>query len=80
MANNTRFSSDDAGERYERTIVPTNIKPHTEAVFDRVFLHEGERLLDAACGTGIVSAQSLVAPGPCESSGIDLRRPMPASM
>lgn len=55
MADNTRFASEAAAQRYEQNVVPTNIKPHTHAVFDHVALYEGERVLDVACGTGIVA-------------------------
>jgi ubiquinone/menaquinone biosynthesis C-methylase UbiE len=55
MADNTRFASEVAAQRYEAQVVPTNITPHTHAVFDHVALYDGERVLDVACGTGIVA-------------------------
>jgi ubiquinone/menaquinone biosynthesis C-methylase UbiE len=44
----------NATQQYERDIVPTLSKPQTEVMFEHVSLHEGERVLDIACGTGIV--------------------------
>ncbi len=56
MADTERFaSSDEAAQRYEQNIVQPIIKSHTHVVFDHVSLHEGERVLDVACGTGIVT-------------------------
>lgn len=47
--------SGDAAQRYEQGTIPTTMKFHTEAVFEKVPLHAGERVLEVACGTGIVS-------------------------
>ncbi len=47
--------SDDAARRYELYNVPTIMKPHTDVIFEHVSLREGERVLDVACGTGIVT-------------------------
>ncbi len=44
-----------AAELYERDIVPTLIRPQAELMLNHVLLHEGDRILDAACGTGIVT-------------------------
>lgn len=56
MVDTERFaSSDEAAQRYEQNIVQPIIKSHTHAVFDHVSLHEGERVLDVACGTGIAT-------------------------
>ena len=48
-------SSYEAAQRYEQNIVRTVMASHTNVVFDNVSLHEGERVLDVACGTGIVT-------------------------
>ncbi len=47
-------SSYEAAQRYEQNIVRTVMASHTNVVFDHVSLHGGERVLDVACGTGIV--------------------------
>ena len=53
---NTRFQlSGNAPQVYERDIVPTMFKPTAELMFEHVSLHEGDRVLDVACGTGIVT-------------------------
>lgn len=44
----------NAAQQYERDVVTTLSKPQTEVMFEHVSLHEGERVLDIACGTGIV--------------------------
>lgn len=56
MTENERYQlSCDAAQRYERDFVPTIMKPHTGELFAHVALREGERVLDVACGTGIVT-------------------------
>lgn len=56
MADNQWFaSSSNAAQNYEQYIVQIVITPHTHAVLDRVSLHKGNRVLDVACGTGIVA-------------------------
>jgi ubiquinone/menaquinone biosynthesis C-methylase UbiE len=56
MADNQRFaSSNKAAQNYEQYIVQTVITPHTHAVLDHVPLQKGNRVLDVACGTGIVT-------------------------
>ena len=49
---NTRFQ---APQLYERYTVPNYARPQTELLFTHVSLHAGDRVLDAACGTGIVT-------------------------
>ena len=45
----------NAAQLYERDIVPTLTKPQAELMLDHVALHAGDRILDVACGTGIVT-------------------------
>jgi ubiquinone/menaquinone biosynthesis C-methylase UbiE len=45
----------NAPQRYEQNNVPRLLRPQAEAMFDQVSLHEGDRVLDVACGTGIVT-------------------------
>jgi len=49
---NTRFQTP---QLYERYAVPNLARPQTELMFTHVSLHAGDRVLDAACGTGIVT-------------------------
>ena len=46
--------SKEAACLYEQDIVPTIMQPYTASMFERVILNAGERVLDVACGTGIV--------------------------
>jgi|RhiMethySRZTD1v2_1073278.scaffolds.fasta_scaffold05157_9 ubiquinone/menaquinone biosynthesis C-methylase UbiE len=53
---NTQFQLEgNAPQLYERYTVPSLAKPQTELLFAHVALQAGDRLLDAACGTGIVT-------------------------
>jgi ubiquinone/menaquinone biosynthesis C-methylase UbiE len=53
---NTRFQLEgNAPQLYERDAVPRGTRPLTELMFKHMSLHEGDRVLDAACGTGIVT-------------------------
>jgi ubiquinone/menaquinone biosynthesis C-methylase UbiE len=45
----------NAPENYERYFVPTIGKAHAEPLLDAAELKRGERVLDVACGTGIVT-------------------------
>jgi len=44
-----------AAEMYERNMVPAIFKPFATDLLDRANLAQGEKVLDVACGTGIVS-------------------------
>ena len=49
------------------------MQPHTEAIFDHVSLHEGDRVLDVACGTGIVTRVAVTRfPTLARIVGVDL--------
>jgi ubiquinone/menaquinone biosynthesis C-methylase UbiE len=45
----------NAPESYEHHMVPTFFKPWAEELLTRATLQRGERILDVACGTGIVA-------------------------
>lgn len=55
QAVNFRTYSGNAAENYEKYFVPAIGKPLASSVLDRASLQPGERVLDIACGTGIVS-------------------------
>ena len=55
MADNQYQLEGNAPQLYERDNVQTLGKPLAEQVFNHVELRSGDRVLDAACGTGIVT-------------------------
>ncbi|TSA84691.1 methyltransferase domain-containing protein [Deinococcus detaillensis] len=52
-----------AAQTYERYMVPHKFAPWAAALLDFASLQEGERVLDVACGTGIVARQVAVRVG-----------------
>ncbi|WP_440763342.1 methyltransferase domain-containing protein [Natronorubrum sp. DTA7] len=48
-----------ASEAYERYLVPPLFAPWAERLLDAVELQDGDRLLDVACGTGIVARSAV---------------------
>lgn len=74
MTQQERWQLSGSGpENYERYQVPSIFAPLTRIFLDCVPLREGIRLLDVACGTGIVARTAASALGPRGSVvGVDL--------
>ena len=77
MANDHARSLGSPAEIYDRHMVPAIFASWVPALLDLVALKPGERVLDVACGTGVVArrAASLVAPGG-HVVGLDVNRDM----
>lgn len=75
---NTQFQLEgNAAALYEKYTVPTGARPSAEGMLDSVTLNDADRVLDAACGTGIVAR--LMAQGSVNVSaytGLDLNENM----
>ncbi len=74
----TRWQLDEhSAAAYEQYLVPTIFAPAAEGILEALAPLPGERLLDVACGTGVVARQAAprVAPGG-RVCGIDLNSAM----
>ena len=70
----------DAAERYERWLVPFVMGPWVSTLLDLAEISAGERILDVACGTGVVSRLAARRVGPAGAvTGIDLNEGMLAA-
>jgi ubiquinone/menaquinone biosynthesis C-methylase UbiE len=58
------FALPSLPEMYERWLVPSLFRPWVDDLFARVGLKSGDRLLDVACGTGIVARTARPRVGP----------------
>lgn len=59
-------------EHYERTQVPSVFEPLARAFLEQLALRPGQRVLDIACGTGIVARKAALIAGPTGSVvGVD---------
>ena len=67
----------NAPESYERYLVPALFTPWAKDLLEQVALQPGERVLDVACGTGIVARCAAQQAGPTGSvMGVDLNPDM----
>ena len=74
----TRWQLDEhSAAAYEQYLVPTIFAPAAEGILEALAPQPGERLLDVACGTGVVARQAAprVAPGG-RVCGLDLNDAM----
>jgi ubiquinone/menaquinone biosynthesis C-methylase UbiE len=71
------FLSGSVAEMYEQNMVPASFARFAKGILDFAQLRSGERVLDVACGTGIVArlASPLVAPAG-RLVGLDFNAPM----
>lgn len=68
------------GESYERYFVPRIGRPSARPVIQTAELHEGERVLDVGCGTGVAARLAADDVGPSGSvTGVDPAPPMLAA-
>jgi SAM-dependent methyltransferase len=65
------------GERYEQSLVPTIFQPWAVDLVARAAPQPGERILDVACGTGVVAREALRVMGTSATvTGVDLNAGM----
>lgn len=62
----------NAAENYERYFVPTIGMAFASALLDTAALHRGERVLDVACGTGVVARLAAERVGSDSVAGLDI--------
>ncbi|MCU4974046.1 methyltransferase domain-containing protein [Halobacteria archaeon AArc-m2/3/4] len=66
-----------ASEAYEQYLVPPILAPWADRLLETCEIHEGDRVLDVACGTGIVARRIAPRVGPGGSvTGLDINEGM----
>jgi len=66
-----------AAERYERVLAPAIFAPFAEDLVELAQLQDGERVLDVACGTGVVARHAAQKVGTAgRVTGLDLNQGM----
>jgi SAM-dependent methyltransferase len=66
-----------AAERYERVLAPAIFAPWAEDLVELAQLQDGERVLDVACGTGVVARHAAHKVGTAgRVTGLDLNQGM----
>jgi SAM-dependent methyltransferase len=66
----------EAAEAYEATFVPAFFAQWAPILCDAADLGAGQRVLDVACGTGIVARTAAERVGPAQVTGVDLNPAM----
>jgi len=62
MSNTSKFQlNENAAQLYEQHPVPNVVQPLAVLMLEQITLQEGDRVLDAACGTGIVTRLAVQA-------------------
>jgi ubiquinone/menaquinone biosynthesis C-methylase UbiE len=73
LAANEQFQlSDEAAERYERCPARYILGPWAPLLVDVARVAAGERVLDVACGTGVVARTRRSAPAPPGASSVSI--------
>ena len=68
-----RTFTGSAAETYQRCFVPAIAEPVSEPLLEAVKLQAGDRVLDVACGTGVITRAAAGLVGPTGSvTGVDL--------
>ncbi|MDA1196254.1 MAG: class I SAM-dependent methyltransferase [Planctomycetota bacterium] len=71
--------TDDVARFYESTLVPLIFEPYADDLAARVLALDPDRVLEVACGTGIVTrALAAALPASCEITATDLNTAMVA--